>query len=255
MKRISTLAFFICFSLGITLAQTKLISHKSHSGSISNFKIALDENLWDLSASDFGEAPRPDIHYSVLDSLVFVNDSVSIMWTSSYCSWWGDKDTTKWMPGGAYLHKHPLFSKQHALDSIKSVLDSTYNFRNKAESAVFVGYDNGQQISTKKIKQTPSKRAIRKAKKEARKEAKKKARKERKLKKKKLQEEKVNPDWQPVVKPALIAAAISDDPKDPPAPFGALKLILIGTAIFLGILTTFLYQRIPGLNRIEAKSV
>ena len=40
------------------------------------------------------------------------------------------------------MANHPLFSHQHSLDSIKSVLALQYNFQNSIDSVVFVGFDN-----------------------------------------------------------------------------------------------------------------
>lgn len=40
------------------------------------------------------------------------------------------------------IQNHPLFPKQHSLDSIKQVLANDYNFQNQLETIVFVGYDN-----------------------------------------------------------------------------------------------------------------
>ncbi|RZK55325.1 MAG: hypothetical protein EOO87_08170, partial [Pedobacter sp.] len=45
----------ITFFVSVTcVAQTKLISHKSHSGSNSNFRLALNKNLFDIEQSNFG---------------------------------------------------------------------------------------------------------------------------------------------------------------------------------------------------------
>ena len=68
-------------------AQTKKIAFKSHSGSAENFAIALENGLFDMDGSDFGQAPDREIRSAQLDSVIFVSDSVTLLVTSVYCSW------------------------------------------------------------------------------------------------------------------------------------------------------------------------
>ena len=142
---------FLClFSIiSISLfAQTKKIAFKSHSGSAENFSAALEDHLFDMDNSNFGVAPQRDVKTAQLDSVIFVSDSLTILVTSEYCQktdWNTNLPTGNprlWKAGHEKAVNHPLFSRNHSLDSIKTVIKEQYNFKNPVEQVVFVGYDN-----------------------------------------------------------------------------------------------------------------
>ena len=138
-------------------SQTKLIAFKSHSGSMKNLELALSDPTFELVNHNLGMAPDPFTRTAQIDSVIFVSDSQAVMVTSEYCTpngWYyrGEEDTasipksTIWRAGKDTVINHPLFSHQHSLDSIKTVLKQDYYFRNNIEQAVFVGYDNGPTV-------------------------------------------------------------------------------------------------------------
>jgi hypothetical protein len=138
--------FIILFILPFTFlqAQTKKIAFKSHSGSAENFAIALENDLFDMDGSNFGQAPEREIKSAQLDSVIFVSDSVTLLVTSVYCTMrYAPKDNAElWRAGREVALYHPLFSKKHSLDSIKRVIKEHYNFKNPVEKTIFVGFDN-----------------------------------------------------------------------------------------------------------------
>lgn len=146
MKKIGVVVLLsIIFWISVN-AQTKVISHKSHSGSKANFRTALNADLFDLSKSNFGAAPIRMVRRAQLDSLIYLSDTSAVMVTSEVC-WTEDRgrkkdDESLWQSGKDTVKFHPLFTKQHSLDSIKEVLGSQYNFQNPVDSMVFIGYDN-----------------------------------------------------------------------------------------------------------------
>jgi hypothetical protein len=151
---------FLCFS---AQAQTKLISHKSHSGSKVTFKTALDANLFDISESNFG-APGWFDSTSRLDSIVHVNDSIALVYRKSAMSgnWDEMRDEEKWKPFIDTLVHHELFSQKHALQDIRMRMRQYYEFRNWVDDVKFVGYDDelpegekGKFIPSSEIKTTP----------------------------------------------------------------------------------------------------
>jgi hypothetical protein len=150
--------FFLCFSAE---AQTKLISHKSHSGSKSSFKTALDANLFDMGASNFG-APGWFDATTRLDSIVHVNDSTVLVYrkTAEEGSWDEMQDEKNWKPFIDTLVHHDLFSQKHALQNIRQRIRQYYEFRNWVDDVKFVGYDDelpaGRKATTPaEIKTTP----------------------------------------------------------------------------------------------------
>lgn len=134
-------------------AQTKLIAHKSHSGSEETFKAAYINELFDINSSNYGVAPDPIIRTAYLDSVIFISESMAILVTHDTCHRKTGGKLNAWKPGREIVNNHPLFSKQHSLDSIKQVLDMTYFFANPASTVVFIGYDNGNSSSPGKSKE------------------------------------------------------------------------------------------------------
>jgi hypothetical protein len=148
MKNISIIAILF-FSMS-TFAQTKLIAHKSHSGSNATFSKALKSVLFDKGDSNLGMAPNPNIKYAVLDSVIIISDSQAVMVTSEYCK--GprytkrDENPIEWKAGSDTVLHHPLFKKEHKLDSVREVVQSKYWFKPTAD-IVFVGFDEQMKDS------------------------------------------------------------------------------------------------------------
>lgn len=148
-------------------SQTKLISHKSHSGSMATFGMAVENNLFDIGASNFGEYPYRTIVTSQLDSVIFLSKDKAVMITSEYCSSQhisiqdtiGD-DKKLWQAGRDTVLNHQLFSQRHSLDSIKTVLKTQYNFQNEIDKVVFIGYDNDKKALRKENRKKKKKSII-----------------------------------------------------------------------------------------------
>lgn len=124
----------LLFTASGAFAQTKLLFHKSHSGSAALFAYTAPGYN-----SNFGILYEPEVHFSHLEKVVFINDTTALMYTS------GTPEPGKehlWQPGCDTVYNHPLFTRQHALDSIKEVLDNEYQFVEPADSVQFIGFDN-----------------------------------------------------------------------------------------------------------------
>ena len=149
---------FLLLCAGTTFSQTKLIFHKSHSGSSSSFVKSINGNY-----SNFGKAPIREVKNAMLDSVIFLTDTSAVMVTSEYCTRKGEyspaefEGTTKtrnqgklWRAGRDTVYNHPLFSRKHSLDSIKMVVATEYYFKNNIDNVWFVGYDNEAGSGSKK---------------------------------------------------------------------------------------------------------
>jgi len=144
------MVLFLSFFSVIGLAQTKLIAHKSHSGSNANFRAMMNNDLFDVSASNFGAAPQRLVKNATLDTVIYISAEKAIMVTSEYCSYVDrfEEDAKEkfprslWKKGKDTVIGHPLFSRSHSLDSIKDVLRQEYYFKNNIDSIVFIGFDN-----------------------------------------------------------------------------------------------------------------
>jgi hypothetical protein len=154
MKKL-ILALLVAFAT-IGNAQTKLISHKSHSGSNETFALAVENDLFDIVESDFGAAPEKIVRNSSLDTVIYVSKTKSVMITSEFCMTIDRrikeriKEREIWKAGKDTVYSHPLFTQKHSLDSIKNVLKSQYNFQNNIDKTVFIGFDNKPEKSKKK---------------------------------------------------------------------------------------------------------
>lgn len=144
--KISLVLILLAFFTAEIKAQTMLISFKSHSGNAGYFNIS----PFDEGTSNYGEAPRRFITNAVLDSVKFVSDSVAVMFTGMYCSEQYSSGRSLWKAGKDTVYNHPLFSKQHALDSIKRVLKQQYYFKQRTDSTKFIGYDNTPPSNSQK---------------------------------------------------------------------------------------------------------
>ena len=139
-------------------SQTKLIAHKSHSGSDATFASAVENNLFDISESNFGVIQKEDRieRNSNLDSVIYVSNDKIIMVTSKSATVTGKMSPKSirslgiWKNGRDTVANHNLFKRNHALDSIKNVLKKEYNFINDIDKVIFVGFDNKKEIKAKR---------------------------------------------------------------------------------------------------------
>ncbi|MFZ4057081.1 MAG: hypothetical protein ACOYKE_03035 [Ferruginibacter sp.] len=136
------------FFVNSLMAQTKMIAFKSHSGNMAYFNDALEDNMFDMENSNFGNPPMRDIFTTNLDSVIYVSDSVAIMVTSEYSTSVHPFDgAPKSKPElvrtkRKIILNDPLLSRKHALDSIRKSLAESYQFFNPIDQVIFVGYDN-----------------------------------------------------------------------------------------------------------------
>jgi hypothetical protein len=150
-KKLSLFLLF-CVSTLMAFSQTKKIAFKSHSGNAENFQIALENNLFDMDASNFGLPSKNEIYTSTLDSVFFISDTMAVRVVSYFSTQTFPKKEKPELLQRVKdtVYRHPLFSQKHALDSIKNVLKAGKEYVNPVTTVVFIGYDNKKK---KKIKQ------------------------------------------------------------------------------------------------------
>lgn len=138
--------FLFTFLAMASVAQTKLISHKSHSGSSSSFKKALSANLFNIGNSNFGMAPERFVRNSKLDTVKLLSPQVAVMVTSESCHYedYNGRPSSiseRWSAGTDTVYDHPLFNKKNSVDEIKRGLKNDYYFANNIDNVVFIGFD------------------------------------------------------------------------------------------------------------------
>lgn len=121
-----------CFSLVCisSFAQTKKIAFKSHSGSAENFSIALENNLFDMENSNFGNPV-----YKELDSVILIADSVAVLVSHL------DTDPITNPRKKDTLRSRSLFSRKTPLDSVKKGLKREFWFHSSVDSIKFIGFE------------------------------------------------------------------------------------------------------------------
>src|SRR5690348_14474249 len=78
-----TILIVLCSMITVTsLAQTKLIAFKSHSGNMANFSIALENELFSNEESNFGNPPFKTVRK--LDSVIYLSPTAVILIKKEY---------------------------------------------------------------------------------------------------------------------------------------------------------------------------
>ena len=138
-----------------SFAQTKAIAFKSHSGDMNNFSVALSNELFGSEESNFG---NPYIDPSKLRirphlvSVLYFSKSKVILTQKVYGGEDFDpKDSSrpvKFVTDTVF--NDPLFSHKHSLDSIREVLKTSWEYGNRVNDIIFIGYDNNNKLKANK---------------------------------------------------------------------------------------------------------
>jgi hypothetical protein len=135
---------FILFFIN-SFGQTKMISHKSHSGSNITFSNSIKMNLFNIGESNFGMAPERFVRNSNLDTVKLLSPHVAVMITSETCfreDYSRNKSSMElWSAGSDTVFDHPVFNSKNSLDQIKTKLKNEYYFSNSIDNVVFIGFE------------------------------------------------------------------------------------------------------------------
>ncbi len=153
MRIIYLFSVFSLFLVTPKWAQTKIIAHKSHSGSTHQFAKKLASNTLNTS-SNFGIACFDHL-VIYLDSVVAVNDSITFLYKreviQNTCNvqFQSLNSPKKSNTKIDTLINHPLFRNRGNLDAIKANLKQSYVYVNDMNKVVFRGFDNKSQYTSK----------------------------------------------------------------------------------------------------------
>jgi hypothetical protein len=141
--KLITTAFILFFFN--SFGQTKMISHKSHSGSNITFSNSIKMNLFNIGESNFGMAPERFVRNSNLDTVKLLSPHVAVMITSETCfreDYSRNKSSMElWSAGSDTVFDHPVFNSKNSLDQIKTKLKNEYYFSNSIDNVVFIGFE------------------------------------------------------------------------------------------------------------------
>ncbi|MES2485174.1 MAG: hypothetical protein V4581_04395 [Bacteroidota bacterium] len=115
-------------------SQTRLISHKSHSGSMATFNTALENSLFDIAASNFG-APGSEMRF-VVDSVILLPDNRAVIISSEKDVWVTYPKSSVILTGRDTLY-NAMLSNRHNKDSLFRVLSQEGSYK-----PVLINYDN-----------------------------------------------------------------------------------------------------------------
>ncbi len=127
-------------------AQTKVIAHKSHGGSRATFAKAYQQNLFDISRTNFGLPDREVV--VVLDTLIAVNDSITVMkWRESnschpFLSSHKDLKDSDFNYKTDTIINHEVLRRRNTATLIRNYGTAIYpiEFRHTIDSVVFIGF-------------------------------------------------------------------------------------------------------------------
>jgi hypothetical protein len=140
-----SILLLIILTTFLSQAQTKVIAHKSHSGSRNSFMKAYQKNLFDINRSNFGLPGNKTI--VVLDKVVALNDSITVlkMRESVVCypfqmSYKKLKDSD-FKPKVDTLKNHKIFNRKNSVAAIKAFKNYyPVQFNNSIDSVSFIGF-------------------------------------------------------------------------------------------------------------------
>lgn len=129
--------------------QTKVIAHKSHSGSTKTFNKTYSKNIFGTKNGSFGLPNTQKI--IVLDTVIAINDTVTLLKfrESKVCVTWGTDyktmDDAQFAHESISLKNDAVFRKTNTVAYIKNAVNNAYNlpiyFTNRdLKDVVFIGF-------------------------------------------------------------------------------------------------------------------
>ncbi len=127
--------------------QTKVIAHKSHSGSSRTFAKAYQHNLFDMQRSNFGLPNNAPV--AVLDTVIAVNDSLTVIkYRKSIACHppfinYKDLHASDFSHHSDTLINDKLLNRKYLAASMKAtgLMGRIDRFRNPMEEVVFIGLE------------------------------------------------------------------------------------------------------------------
>jgi len=129
--------------------QTKLISHRSHSGSNASFRTAVENNLFDIGNSNFGLIER---YVDKIDTVILKTNSKIIVLRKSSRIVSGRVDETTFIRDTLTKANAAGFFEADNVDSLKAEIHKMFKTAVLDSSTRFIGFDKAfkQQKPSKK---------------------------------------------------------------------------------------------------------
>ncbi len=132
--------FAACLFSIACFGQTKLISHRSHSGSDADFRVAAEGNLFDIGNSNFG---NPSAYIDKIDTVILIGKNKMIVFRKRYTEILGtnriyDKRCVR---DTITATSAAQFFKANSIDSLKVELQKMYRM-SRLDTTHFIGFNN-----------------------------------------------------------------------------------------------------------------
>jgi len=137
------LTFIACLYCSFCFSQTRLISHKSHSGSSATFTAALENSLFDITESNFGE-PGSEMRF-VVDTVILLPDNRAVVIASEKDVWVTYPKSSVAVKAGRDTVNNAMLADRHNKDSLKNVFQQEGSWQ-----PVLINYDNEKPMKAKK---------------------------------------------------------------------------------------------------------
>lgn len=113
-------------------AQTRMIAHKSHSGSMENYKAGQEAGWSDVENSNFGL-------YTIdfLDTVIRVNDTSTVLVRSSHLGSWKRAPISQCRDT---VYNHPQYTGK-SVEKMKSGMKKNPAYDNHVDSVKFIGFE------------------------------------------------------------------------------------------------------------------
>jgi len=137
--------FLIFFTSILSYGQTKVIAHKSHSGSKNSFTKAYKKNLFDINDSNFGTGWG---HVLILDSVIAINKTRTILKIRTSKKRYPDPENYKACSNIQFesrtdtLINDSVFNIKNSQKKIKLLFKQKYYYKydNPIDEVIFIGF-------------------------------------------------------------------------------------------------------------------
>ena len=120
--------------------QTKLISHRSHSGTDADFRIALEGDLFDIANSNFG---NPSAYIDKIDTVILKGKNKMIVFRKRYTEILGTNRiyNKRCVRDTVTIITAAQFFKANSIDSLKVEIRKVYRM-STLDTTHFIGFDD-----------------------------------------------------------------------------------------------------------------
>ena len=127
----------VCLFSVTCFGQTKLVSHRSHSGSDANFRTAIEKDLFDIGNSNFGLVVK---YTDKIDTVILKGKNQIIVVKKRYRIINGKPDKTISARDTLTKANAADFFKANSMDGLKAEIHKMYKTA-KLDSILFIGFN------------------------------------------------------------------------------------------------------------------